>query len=332
MVIPRRHWPPAAPTPTETGIVRVNRFRAGYAAIVVVLLFNVPLPGEHVLAGGVTALYVSNNFVGGRWAGDCVHRANCRLRTDDMVAVGEDGSQTGWWVALVNGHRMAMVFQHGRMQEPFRLTFPRVPLRKAAVPRAAAMMTRRTAAVARFPVRVISVMVVVTRGARSTGNADAFGRKETLLVRWMAFTVQIGHTSTVRYATEAARLRWTLAWCSAGREENWVGLWVLIKPVGGRRREMEKNERNCYWIAKFESTLNRLLGEIPTLPTLKTVTMRYDLCNLWHLKLLISIVLFIILLIYDNKNCAAGNASLFKIFAGSLSLLVILWKHGEGAK
>lgn len=100
-----------------------------------------------------------------------------------MVAVGEDGSQTGWWVALVNGHRMAMVFQHGRMQEPFCLTFPRVPLRKAAVPRAAAMMTRRTAAVARFPVRVISVMVVVTRGARSTGNADAFGRKETLLVR-----------------------------------------------------------------------------------------------------------------------------------------------------
>lgn len=94
------------------------------AAIVVVLLLNVPLTGEHVLPGSVTSLYVPHNVVSGRGA-------NCRLGSGshDMVAVGENRPQTWGREALVNGHRMAMIFQHGRMQKPFCLPFPRVPLR-----------------------------------------------------------------------------------------------------------------------------------------------------------------------------------------------------------
>lgn len=66
---------------------------------VIILLLNVPLSRQHVLLGSVAALYQSPGLVSGR--GIAVHRG-MGAEQNALPTVGEDGPETGRWMALVN--------------------------------------------------------------------------------------------------------------------------------------------------------------------------------------------------------------------------------------
>lgn len=106
---------------------------------IIVLSFDIPLPGQHVLLGSVTASHLSLLLLSatailqqrGRLAAT-VHRG---MRTQEhiLATVGENWPEAGRRKTLINRDRLSMVLQHGRVQEPVTRLFPGTTLRQAAV-------------------------------------------------------------------------------------------------------------------------------------------------------------------------------------------------------